>query len=90
MDTIGVIGSKLFESNSFADELNENRNDLIKIYTEKNEKVFINRSLFPFIELVENVDEIMHDQNIDKVFVSKQKIHLISPALKAGKSVRVI
>ena len=89
MNTIGVIGSKIIESNAFAAELSENRKDLIKIYSER-KNVYINKEQFPFTELVETAEEIIYDQNIDTVFVSKQKVSLISSALKAGKSVRVI
>jgi hypothetical protein len=89
MNTIGVIGSQIIEGNSFAAELNENRKDLIKIYSER-KTVYIDKVQFPFTELVETVEDIIHDQSIDTVFVSKQKLSLISSALKAGKSVRVI
>jgi predicted dehydrogenase len=89
MNTIGVIGSQIIESNAFAAELNENRKDLIKIYSER-KTVYIDKAQFPFTELVEHADDIIHDQSIDTVFVSKQKLSLISSALKAGKSVRVI
>lgn len=88
-NTIGVIGSQIIEGEDFAAELNENRKDLIKIYSES-KTVYINKTQFPFTELVENADDIIHDQSISTVFVSKQKISLISSALKAGKSVRVI
>ena len=89
MNTIGVIGSQIIESNSFASELSENRKDLIKIYSER-KSVYIDKDQFPFTEMVENVEDIIHDQAIDTVFVSKHKVSLISSALKAGKSVRVI
>jgi predicted dehydrogenase len=90
MNTIGVIGSQLIAGNSFAAELNDNRKDLIKIYTGTATKVYINKEQFPFTEVVDNVNEIIQDNRIDTVFVSKQKLHLISPAIRAGKRVRVI
>lgn len=86
---IGVIGSQIVESDAFAAELNDNRKDLIKIYSER-KPVYIDKANFPFTELVDNADDIIHDQSINTVFVSKQKVLLISAALKAGKSVRVI
>ena len=89
MNTIGVIGSQVIKSTAFAAELNENKRDLIKIYSE-GKSVYIDKEQFPFTELVENADDILLDQSIDTVFVSKQKVTLISSALKAGKSVRVI
>jgi predicted dehydrogenase len=89
MNTIGVIGSKVIETNAFATEFLENRKDLIKIYSE-GKNVYINKDQFPFTEVVENLEEIIHDQAIDTVFVSEQKISFISSALKAGKTVRVI
>ena len=88
-NTIGVIGSQIIEGEDFAAELNENRKDLIKIYSES-KTVYINKAQFPFTEMVANADDIIHDQSISTVFVSKQKISLISSALKAGKSVRRI
>ena len=89
MSTIGVIGSQIIESNAFTSELNENRKDLIKIYTEK-KMVYIDKVQFPFAEVVDNIDAIIYDKAIDTVFVSKQKMELVSSALKAGKSVRVL
>ena len=86
---IGVIGSQIIESNASAAELNENRKDLIKIYSEK-KPVYINKAHFPFTELVEDADDILQDEAINTVFVSKHKLTLVSSALKAGKSVRVI
>ena len=89
MNTIGVIGSQIIESDAFAAEMSENRKDLIKIFSER-KNIYIDRAQFPFAEFVENVEEIFHDQSIATVFVAKQKLSLISSALKAGKSVRVI
>lgn len=89
MTTIGVIGSQLIESDLFVDELTESRMDLIKIYSEK-KSIYINKLQYPNTERVENIEEIIQDNSIKTVFVSKHKIHLISSALKAGKSVRVI
>ena len=89
MNTIGVIGSQIIESDAFSAELSENKKDLIKIYSER-KNIYINREQFPFTELVENVEDIIHDEAIATVFVAKQKLAMISSALKAGKSVRVI
>ena len=89
MNTIGVIGAQIMEGDTFMAELNENRQDLIKIYAE-NKKVFIDKEQFPHIELVENIEDIIKDNKIDTVFVSKQKMDHISAALQAGKSVRAI
>ncbi|RYZ30544.1 MAG: hypothetical protein EOO10_02430 [Chitinophagaceae bacterium] len=67
----------------------KNRKDLMKICS-KREPVHINKVQLSLTKMVENADDIFHYQSISKVFVSKLKISLISSALKAGKSVRVI
>ena len=44
----------------------------------------------PQAEMVERAEAILHDSDIDLVFVSANHLHFVKPVIDAGKSVRII
>lgn len=41
-------------------------------------------------EIVERAESILHDTDIDLVFVSANHLHFVKPIIDSGKSVRII
>jgi predicted dehydrogenase len=86
---VGVIGCELsedlfrFHSANKLEKLN-----FTKVYNEKSTTSIA--SAFPGTEVVKDVRAIIHDSDIELVFISNSHLRLVREVVETGKSVRVL
>ena len=83
---VGVIGCELSEDLFRVNKME--KLNFTKVYNEKSTTA--SASTFPGTELVKDVRDIIHDRDIELVFITNHHLGLVREVVETGKSVRVL